>query len=75
MEKTDDVRADARGDDLMFVDDVRGYLRCGASKARLVMEEVGAVRVGSSKAVFRAELVSHLREHGGVAVRWPKRRG
>ena len=39
------------------------------------MEEVAAVRVGSSKAVFRANLVSRLREHGGVAVRWPKRKG
>ena len=75
MDTKAEASAGARDDDLMFVDDVRGYLRCGASKARLVMEEVGTVRVGSSKAVFRANLVSHLREHGGVAVRWPKRRG
>ena len=25
--------------------------------------------------VLRANLVSHLREHGGVAVRWPRRKG
>ena len=40
MDTKVEASAGARDDDLMFVDDVTGYLRCGESKARLVMEEV-----------------------------------
>lgn len=62
-------------DGLMFIDDVCAYLRCGRSKAAHVMEQVGPVRIGAAKAVFRSDLIGHIREHGGVQVVWPKRRG
>ena len=59
---------------LLGVTDVQRAFGCGRSKARLIMEEVGTVRVGSTKLVYAKELEDHIRAHGGVAVRWPKRK-
>ena len=61
-------------DEYLFVDDIRSLLKCGDTKARLIMRALPSVRIGSRDAVSRAELDAHINEHGGIQVKWPRRK-
>lgn len=58
----------------LFVEDIRSLLRCGDTKARLIMRALPSVRIGSRSAVLKSDLLSYIDEHGGIQVRWPKRK-
>ena len=56
------------------VQDVMCELHCGRSKALLIMQEVGAERVGRTLLLRRDVLEEHMRANGGVKVTWPTRK-
>ena len=56
--------------------DVKGLARAfgvGYSKARLLMQALPSIRVGSRDFVPEAVLKTYITEHGGIPVKWPKR--
>lgn len=46
----------------------------GRSKARLMMDALPSVRIGSKDYVLETRLDEYLQEHGGVLIKWPKRK-
>jgi hypothetical protein len=46
----------------------------GRSKARLMMDALPSVRIGSKDYVLGTRLDEYLQEHGGVLIKWPKRK-
>ena len=59
---------------ILTLEDVRSMFGCGRSKAELIMHEVGSFKVGAKCYVYASDIESHIREHGGIIVHWPKRR-
>lgn len=45
----------------------------GRSKARLMMDVLPSVRIGSKDYVLGTKLGEYLQEHGGIPIKWPKR--
>lgn len=68
MDKTAGIEA------VLDVRDVMERFGCGRSKADLIMREVGCFRVGATKFVYATDVDAHIKEHGGITVRWPRRR-
>lgn len=61
--------------EVLYVSDLKKLFRCGDCKARLILQSVPVtIKIGQRDAVFRTDLERYLREHGGVSVKWPKRR-
>ena len=56
------------------VSDLQTMFGVGRSKARLMMDTLPSVRVGSKDYVTISALNGYIEEHGGLQVSWPKRR-
>lgn len=54
--------------------DVSRKLGCGRSKAILIIHEIGPVYIGRTACIREEDLDRHIAEHGGVKVKWPRRR-
>ena len=59
---------------LLYVKDLQQLFRCGESKARLMMDELPTVLIGSRRAVLTRELNRYLAENESIKVKWPSRR-
>lgn len=55
------------------VTDLQAMFGVGRSKARLMMDALPSVRVGSKDYVTVNALNAFIVEHSGIPVKWPKR--
>ncbi len=58
----------------LYVEDLQAIFRVGRSKARLMMDVLPSVQIGRKDAVLERDLYFYIEEHGGIEVKWPKRR-
>lgn len=52
------------------VEDIMQRWGCGRAKARMIMDEVGAVRIGRTPFVRKRDLEAYLEEHGAISLNW-----
>lgn len=62
------------GAEYLYVRDLQQLFSVGYSKARLMMDALPSSRIGNRDAVLRSDLDAYISEHGGIEVKWPKRR-
>lgn len=55
------------------VGDLQIMFHVGRSKARLMMDSLPSIRVGSKDYVTAQALEQYIHEHKGIPVKWPKR--
>ncbi len=55
------------------VNDLRQMFHVGRNKARLMMDALPSIRVGSKDYVTESALNAHIAKHGGILVKWPSR--
>ena len=55
------------------VSDLQRLFSVGRSKARLMMDVLPSIRVGSKDYVTATALNSFIEENGGIPVKWPRR--
>lgn len=56
------------------VSDLQALFGVGRSKARLMMDALPSIRVGSKDYIAHAALNTFIAENGGIPVKWPKRK-
>lgn len=56
------------------VGDLQSMFHVGRSKARLMMDSLPSIRVGSKDYVTAQALGQYIHEHNGIPVKWPKRK-
>lgn len=54
------------------VSDLQSIFGVGRSKARLMMDALPSIRVGSRDYITSAALNAFVTENGGIPVKWPK---
>ena len=57
----------------LYTKDLETMFHVGRSKARLMMDSLPSVRVGSKDCILAADLKEYMIRHGGITVKWPKR--
>lgn len=62
------------GAEYLYVRDLQELFSVGYSKARLMMDALPSSRIGNRDAVLRSDLDAYVSEHGGIEVKWPKRK-
>ncbi len=55
------------------VSDLQEMFGVGRSKARLMMDALPSIRVGSKDYITATALNTYIAENGGIPVKWPKR--
>jgi hypothetical protein len=71
---TSTTRTCERTGDFLYASDLAAMFKVGRSKARLMMDVLPSMRIGSKDCIARADLNNYIKEHGGIKVKWPKRR-
>lgn len=56
------------------VSDLQEMFGVGRSKARLMMDALPSIRVGSKDYITAAALNAYITENGGIPIRWLKRK-
>lgn len=56
------------------VSDLQEMFGVGLSKARLMMDALPSIRVGSKDYITAAALNAYITENGGIPIKWPKRK-
>lgn len=62
------------GAEYLYVRDLQELFSVGRSKAYLLMATLPSIKIGNRDAVLRADLDAYISEHGGIEVKWAKRR-
>lgn len=63
----------ANSPQFLDVSDLQTMFGVGRSKARLMMDALPSIRVGSKDYVTGTALNTFITENGGIPVKWPKR--
>lgn len=71
--------ADSRKDSqempqFLGVSDLQRLFGVGRSKARLMMDVLPSIRIGSKDYIAATALNSFIEQNGGIPVKWPKRK-
>ena len=56
------------------ISDLQRLFGVGRSKARLMMDALPSIRVGSKDYITANALNAFIAENGGIPVKWPKRK-
>ncbi|MFY4636248.1 hypothetical protein ACOVJL_05275 [Scardovia wiggsiae] len=56
------------------VSDLQALFGVGRSKARLMMDALPSIRVGSKDYITATALRTFIAENNGIPIKWPKRR-
>lgn len=69
-------RADIHNNTPQFLDvsDLQSIFGIGRSKARLMMDTLPSIRVGSKDYITATALNTFIAENNGIPVKWPKRK-
>lgn len=70
--RTDDNIADHP--QFLDVSDLQALFGVGRSKARLIMDVLPSIRVGSRDYIAATALSAFIAENDGIPIKWPKRR-
>lgn len=70
--RTDDNIADHP--QFLDVSDLQALFGVGRSKARLIMDALPSIRVGSKDYIAATALSAFIAENDGIPIKWPKRR-
>lgn len=60
--------------EFLDVSDLQTLFGVGRSKARLMMDVLPSIRVGSKDYITYTALNTFIAENGGIPVKWPKRK-
>ena len=66
------IESNAMPDEYLSVEDIMKRWGCGRAKARLIMDEIGTLRIGRTPFVRNRDVEAYLAEHDSIHLDWGK---